>query len=207
MSNPTTGQASPGAVDRARDTVARTRFAVRTALGRTDGRLVFGGVALGYLLTYLWAIQDLLPGGFGQGIVVVSDPLAVAFRRTAALSFEAVALIDLGVVSYEFSPVNLLIGLVVAGLVGVNIAVSYLVWRQPAACGISPEKAVGTGLMGAIPALLSGTACCGPLILLVVGIQMTTALVTLFSVLLPIAVVALVGSLLYVGRQVNPALA
>lgn len=199
MAGATVGESTPGVV-------GRTRFAVAAALGRTDGRLVFGGVGVGYLLVYLYAIRDLLPGGSGRGLLVVRDPLSLLFRRTTTFSFEAVALLDVGVVTYEFSPVNLLVGLALAALVATNLAVSYLVWRQPAACGISPGSAAGTGLLGAVPALVSGSACCGPVVLLVVGIQASTAFITLFNVLLPVAAVALVASLLYVGRQVDPEL-
>lgn len=54
------------------------------------------------------------------------------------------------------------------------------------------------------PWLLSGVVCCGPTILFVVGIQASAGIITLFQWVLPIAVVALVGTLLWVGSQVQP---
>lgn len=63
-----------------------------------------------------------------------------------------------------------------------------------------------TGVLAGFPALFSGAACCGPTILLVAGIQASATLVTGFQLLVPVAVAMLVGSLLLVGRQVDPAL-
>jgi len=54
-----------------------------------------------------------------------------------------------------------------------------------------------------LPALLSGTVCCGPAILLVVGVQATAGLLAVFQWLLPVAVVLLVGSLFVVSRRVQ----
>ena len=90
-------------------------------------------------------------------------------------------------------------------LVGLNLAVAYGAWRRPAACGLPESKgaAGATGLLAGVPALLSGTVCCGPVILLVVGVQATAGLLAVFQWLLPVAVVLLVGSLFVVSRQVQ----
>jgi hypothetical protein len=97
---------------------------------------------------------------------------------------------------------NTLIGVLVAGLVGLNLAVSYLAWTQPAACGVGGPA---SGLAASVPALLSGAACCGPVVLLALGIQVSGILLTTVQYLLPVAVLLLVGSLLLVCRQVDPA--
>ncbi|MDY7081152.1 MAG: hypothetical protein SXQ77_01790, partial [Halobacteria archaeon] len=69
-----------------------------------------------------------------------------------------------------------------------------------------PEKC-GTrntvGVLSAVPALLSGTACCGPIILIALGIQASSLLIGVFGVLLPIAFLLLLGSLALTARQVN----
>lgn len=115
-------------------------------------------------------------------------------------SFEPIAILTVGPVTYLFS-LNTVIGLLVATLVGLNLSVSYLVWRQPSACGIGSQSA---GLLAGIPALLSGTACCGPVILLVVGLEATGTLLTVFEFLRPVSILLLVGTLFYIGRQVRP---
>ncbi|PSQ58400.1 MAG: hypothetical protein BRD23_07130 [Halobacteriales archaeon SW_9_67_25] len=88
-----------------------------------------------------------------------------------------------------------------AGLVGLNLALTYLVWRQPKACGIGGKSG---GLLASVPALLSGTACCGPVVLIVLGVQASGVLLRGFQFLLPAAMLLLVGSLVLVGRQVDP---
>ncbi|WP_206662565.1 hypothetical protein [Halorubrum sp. BOL3-1] len=103
--------------------------------------------------------------------------------------------------TYLFS-LNTVLGVGIAGLVGLNLGLTYLAWRQPAACGVGSSS---SGVIASVPAVLSGTACCGPVVLIVLGIQASGIVVTAFQFLLPIAVVLLVGSLVLVGRQIDPA--
>lgn len=181
--------------------VARTGYAVRASLDRTDARAVFVVTSVGYLLAYLYGIGHLAPGSGGFEFMVVPDAASRFFQPAlGTFSFEPIAIISAGPITYLFS-LNTVIGLVLAVLVGLNLAVSYLVWRQPKACGIGSRSA---GAFASIPALLSGTACCGPVLLIVLGVQASGVLLTAFEFLLPIATVLLVGSLLLVGRQVQP---
>ena len=186
---------------RLRGALSRTRAASAVTLRRRDAKLVFGVVTAGYLTLYLWAIGHLAPGLGGYGVTVVTDPLS-AFMRPALgpLSFTPVARIALGPVTYLFS-LNSVIGLALAALVGLNLAVTYLAWTQPNACGLGQST---SGILASVPAVLSGTACCGPMVLIVLGIQASGVLLTTFQFLLPLAVLMLVGSLVLVGRQVDP---
>lgn len=170
-------------------------------LRRRDTTLVFGVVTAGYPALYLLAIGHLAPGLSGYGVTVVSDPLS-AFLRPALgpFSFTPVARIALGPVTYLFS-LNSVIGLGLAALVGLNLAVTYLAWTQPSACGIGHST---SGFLASVPAVLSGTACCGPVVLIALGIQASGVLLTTFQFLLPLAVLVLVGSLVLVGRKVDP---
>lgn len=181
--------------------VGRTGYAVRASLGRTDARAVFGLTTIGYLLAYLYGLGHLAPGHGGYSFTIVPEATSRFFQPALGpFSFEPVAIVSVGPITYLFS-FNTVLGLGLALLVGVNLAVTYLVWRQPKACGIGSRSA---GAFASIPALLSGTACCGPVILLVLGVQASSAVMTTFEVLLPIAALLLVGSLLVVGRQVQP---
>ncbi|RXK51138.1 hypothetical protein [Halorientalis pallida] len=186
--------------DRVRRALGRTRSATRLVFRRRDSQVAFVTVTAIYLLLYLWAIGHLSAGLGGFDLLVVSDPLSKLLRpELGPFSFTPVARLALGPVTYLFS-LNSVLGLVLAGLVGVNGALTYLVWRQPRACGIGRSS---TGLLASIPALLSGTACCGPVVLLVVGVQASGVLLTGFQLLLPVAVTVLLGSLVLVGRQVT----
>ena len=183
------------------EAISRTRAAVGMTLHRRDGQAVFAVVTAVYLFVYLWGIGHLAAGLGGFSVTVVDDPVATLLQSEGAFSFRPIARVALGPITYLAS-LNTVIGGAVAALVGLNLSLSYLAWRQPAACGIGQSS---SGLIAGIPALLSGTACCGPVVLIAVGIQASSALLTAFQFLLPAAVLMLVGSLLLVGRQVTVA--
>jgi hypothetical protein len=181
--------------------------AVGGVLARRDGQAVFGSTVVGYLLLYSVAVGDLArsvtPGPVG--VSVVDRPLSRLVESTGPFQYEPIAFVQLGVVDYLFAPLNAAIGLGLAVLVGLNLAVAYGAWRRPAACGLPESGGTGgvAGLLAGVPALLSGTVCCGPAILLVVGVQATAGLLAVFQWLLPVAVVLLIGSLFVVSRRVQ----
>ncbi|MFB6252859.1 MAG: hypothetical protein ABEI27_14450 [Halobellus sp.] len=184
-------------------TVARTRAALDAAGGRGDSRLVFASAGLGYLAAYLFTVGDLaITGGSGGLSVRTAADLSRAVASLGFFRFDAIAVLSAGPIVYLFSPLNVLLGLSLGGLVGANLALTYLGIVQPQACGLESSA----GVLAGVPALLSGAACCGPTILLVVGIQASATIVTGFQFLVPIAFAMLVGSLLLVGRKVDPEL-
>lgn len=175
--------------------------AVRLTLGRRDSVAVVAAVTVGYLLVYLWATGDLsLRTGVDPRVLVIDDPLGRLFTRTGPVSFGAIATIDTGVVRLLLSPVNVAIGSVVAGLVGINLGMTFVAIRRPEACGIG----AGSGVLASVPALLSGTVCCGPVVLLAVGVQATAVVLTAFTWLLPVGVALLLASLASVASKIDP---
>ena len=175
---------------------------MRAAARRRDVGLVVFGSGLVYALVYLSAVGHLtIQPGIGFEVMVVQDPLARMFESgPGRFSYEPIAMIDLWLARYQFSPLNTIIGIVLAGLVGLNLGLSYLAVVQPRACGLG----TGSGVLAAIPALLAGGACCAPVILLVLGITAGGMLLTVISWLLPVGVVLLVGSLVYLALQIDP---
>jgi hypothetical protein len=192
------------ATTKATGVVRRTRAALGRAAERRDSRTVFLVVGTGYLLLYLVTVGNLsfVDGGAGALTIRFARDAARAFASVGFFRFDAVALVSVGGVTYLFSPLNLLVGAFLSTLVGANGALTYLALVQPRACGIEASSGVFAG----IPALLSGAACCGPTILLVVGVQASATLVTGFQLLVPVAVLLLVASLLLMGRTVDPTL-
>lgn len=178
----------------------QTRAAVGLTLERKDGVLVTVGTAVAYLLLYLVATQALVAGRGGFDLTIAANPWDLLFRQNGVLSFEPIALVDLGIVRLLLSPPEILVAGGIAALVGLNLGLSYLAWRQPAACGISP----GAGMFAAVPALLSGSACCAPVLLIILGIQASGLLIVAFDVLLPVSVLLLLGSLFLVARRIRP---
>jgi hypothetical protein len=186
---------------RSKALAAKTRDATALTLSRRDALVVVGVVTVGYLLVYLWALGHLAPGLGGYSVTVVADPLGKLLEPALGpFSYTPVAQVRLGPVTYLFS-FNSVIGFGLSVLVGLNLGLTYLAWRQPKACGIGQSS---TGILASVPAVLSGTACCGPVVLIVLGIQASSALLTTFQFLLPLSVVMLVGSLVLVSRQINP---
>lgn len=178
----------------------QTRAAVGLTLQRKDGVLVTVGTAVAYLVLYLVATQALIRGRGEFDLTIAANPSKLLFRQNGVLSFEPIALVDLVVVRLLVSPPELLIAGGIAVLVGLNLGLSYLAWRQPAACGISP----GAGVFAAVPALLSGSACCAPVLLIILGIQASGLLIVAFDVLLPVSVLLLLASLFLVARRIRP---
>lgn len=188
-------------VGRSVGTVRRTKIVIATALAARGPRLVFAASTLLYLAVYLYAIGHLRPGLGGFELTVVADPLGTFLQpELGPLSFRPIASLRLGPVTLLVS-FNMAIGLGLAALVGLNLAVTALAWTQPKACGVAGRSA---GVFAGLPALVSGTACCGPLVALALGIQLSSALLTTVQFLVPLAAVLLVASLLWVGGRVEP---
>jgi hypothetical protein len=181
----------------------RTGAALGVAARRRDSRLVVLAATLSYFVVYLATVGDLALGGAGGGVSVrVVDDLSRAVASQGFFRFGAIAVVGAGPVTYLFSPLNAALALVLSVLVGANVGLTYLGLIQPRACGLESS----TGVIAGIPALLSGAACCGPTILLVVGVQASATIITGFQFLVPLALALLIGSLLAVGRQVDPEL-
>jgi hypothetical protein len=179
--------------------LGQLRGALALARSRRDGTVAFTVGTVAYLLVYLVATGNLaVREGIGVDFRVADDPFGKLLERTGPTSFEPIALVDVAVARLLVAPGDLALGGVLAALVGANLALTYLAVVQPKACGID----AGAGALAAVPALLSGTACCGPVVLLAVGVTASGALVSLFAWLLPIGVLSLLGSLAYVATKI-----
>jgi len=148
--------------------------------------LFLGG---GYLVLFLAALRDLTPGGEGFGFLHV--PWTRMFERTGAVTFEAVAQVTVPGWTLLLSPLNLLIGSVLAGLAALNLVVTWVAFRQPAACRFNRSA----GILASLPALLAGSACCAPVLVLLLGIQLSSLMMSVFQVLIPLSAVLLLATL------------
>lgn len=171
------------------------------AVRRRDSSGVLVIVTLLYLGAFLWAIGDLRFQSVGFDLLLVNEPFARTFESApGAYIHEPIALVDLWVVRLLFSPLNVLLGFVISALAGLNLALSYLAVTQPKSCGVGAT----TGVFASIPALLAGSACCAPVLFIVLGITASSTLLTLFTWLLPIAVGLLLASLVYLTGKIDP---
>ncbi|MCE8041525.1 hypothetical protein HOP60_05055 [Halomonas daqingensis] len=152
-----------------------------------------------YALLYLWLTGDIMGGGHG-GWLALFPAWERVWELRGPFQFEPVGLFFLGRVVWTFSPVNTLLALVVGLLVGLNVMAGWRVWRSPQHCSLS---AGSTGLLGALPALLAGGACCAPLLLIWLGLPFAGALASLAPMLLPVAVLLLLLGLWSAARRLE----
>lgn len=187
---------------RIRSRLDTTRLVARGVVRQRGPLAVLLAVTVAYLGTFLWVLGDIVVhSGAGVSVFVADNPLSRAFRPApGAFLFQPVALLELGVLVWEFSPINTLLGLAIASLVGLNLAFSYLAVTQPRSCGLSTSA----GVFASIPGLLAGSTCCAPVILLVFGIQASGILLTAFVWLLPASIALLLVTLVYVAGKVDP---
>lgn len=181
---------------------------VGQALARRRYRLVAAGATVAYLLVYLAAIRDLtvVPGGVRRFVdppaaQVVPDWTGRMFEQLALFHFEPVAAVyPTDQVELLVSPLNVLTGLVLGALVGLNMAVGWYAsaaaraCRAPAAAG---RARMFGGLLGALPGFMVGTACCAPALAIALGAQFAVLLTAVRSWFVPVAVLILVTTLLW----------
>lgn len=155
-------------------------------------------VALVYLAVFQIAVGDLTIDGAARpaSMLAITDWESLLFRTRAPFQFEAVAVLEAPFLVWLLSPMNLIIGTTLGLLTGLQIALVRIVRRCAVACGLSPA----TGLLAGLPGLLAGHACCAPTLLILLGVQMTTSLITLMGLLIPTAVVFLLLGLVLTLR-------
>ncbi|MFC7069047.1 hypothetical protein [Halobaculum lipolyticum] len=180
--------------------LTRTRRALAAALTDRVATGVLLASAVGYVAVSLVAVGDLgrssAPVVAEEGAVAVTVVAAPVGR---ALVGEAVALATVGPVELLVTPATLLATAGLGALVGANLALSALAWRTPAACTVSPASGLAAGL----PALLSGTACCGPAVFLLLGLQATGVALTAIAWLRPVAALLLAASLVWAAWRLD----
>ncbi|MCP3757246.1 hypothetical protein [Streptomyces sp. TBY4] len=184
---------------------------LRAALGVRRYRRTGLAAAAVVLVAYLFSIGDLAVSASGRfaGVPVVRTAPGQLFQARAPYLFEPVLALHPGpYVGVFLSPVNLLLGAVVAALVGANVAVAGFAAGQAAACrGTRYAR-----LLGVLPAFLLGFACCVPAFLLVLGTGTAAALlpvlIPLRPVFYPLTLLMLVSTLVWgtsrLHRQVPP---
>lgn len=161
-------------------------------------------IALGYLALYSIITQLIMvnPVDSGFGIVILDNWANLIFRSRAPFNWEPIGFIALGNVQIFLAIPNLIFGLFIGLLVGANLSISAYTYRARTVCNLRPTSSV----VSAIPALLTGIACCGPTFLLSLGIasaSVTIAFLTILPFLFPLAIIGLVTSLTWSGRKIS----
>lgn len=157
------------------------------------------GAGFLYFLFYLYAVGQLAVRGVvsperGRAFVVAPDWPSKLLEPISGYTFEPVAALYLFEGSALFlAPLNLLIGLVLGGLIALNVATAAYSLAAVRSC----RRLSWTGLLGSLPALLTGFACCVPTVGLVLGTNLALALISVQTFLLPLGVAGLTAGLLW----------
>lgn len=152
-----------------------------------------------YFLFYLYAVGQLAVRGVvtpvgSPAFVVDPEWVSKLFDPIAGYTFEPAAAIYLpGGAAILLAPPNLLIGLALGGLIALNVATAAYSLSAVRSC----RRLSWTGLLGSLPALLTGFACCVPTIGLVLGANLALALISVQTFLLPLGVAALAAGLFW----------
>lgn len=194
--------------DRVVRAVRATLRTLREALSSRRERWIFGVAGTLILVLYLLAIGDLAISALGRwssapGVRIAPDAL---FKVRAPWLFEPMLEVHVGAHLAAFlSPINLLLGVSVAALAGLNIAVAAYGARQAVACrrpGYSRSLAV-------LPAFLLGFACCVPTFVLALGAGTAAAILPVLlpirPLFYPLTLVLLLGALVWGGHRVRSA--
>ncbi len=170
------------------------------ALGKPGRRWTALSIGILYLVLYLYAIGQL---SLGSNVVspqgapaFILDPgwAAKLVEPIAGYTFEPVAALYVfeGLAIF-IAPLNLLIGALLGGLVALNVASAAYALATVRTC----RRLSSTGLLGSLPALLTGFVCCVPTVGLVLGANLALTLISLQIFLLPASMAGLFMSLVW----------
>lgn len=152
-----------------------------------------------YFLFYLYAVGQLVVGGIvspqsNPAFMVAPNWASKLLDPIAGYTFEPVAALYLLEGTALFlAPLNLLIGLVLGGLIALNVASAAYSLATVRSC----RRLSWTGLLGSLPALLTGFACCVPTVGLVLGANLALALISVQTFLLPLGIAGLAAGLFW----------
>lgn len=162
----------------------------------SDGWLI-GLLAGAYGLLYLYMLGDIDIGYSGWGWHHLPWQWSHIWAQRSPWQFEALAMLEAGVLVILLSPVNLLVATALATLLGLNLH-GMLALRRTARCTVISSA-------GVWPSLLAGGACCAPSLLLLLGIPGLGAFASLFAWMLPLAGVLLLASRVWQRLKGAPA--
>ncbi len=185
------------------DTVKSSLHEIWVALSTKRSKIILLVTSVAYLLFYFVVTGILFLGGSGSFTVFVSESwLSLILRERTPFNWEPIGFISLGALTIFLAIPNIIFGVITAGLVGANISVSAYTYAARTMCRINPSQSV----LSAVPALLTGVACCGPTLLLSLGIAsatLTVAFVSFLPFLFPLALLGLISSLFWAGWRIS----
>jgi len=182
------------------------RRIIGQALRRLHVRWIALAAGMAYLLLYLYSLghlivdRNVLAPGDTPSFIVVPDWTTKSFERVGGFAYEPVAALYLAQgLTFFLAPLNLFIGAFLATLIALNVATTAYALTVARSC----RRLSWTGLLGSLPGLLTGFACCVPTVAFVLGANLVLALISVQMFLLPLSVASLVIGLGWTLQRVR----
>jgi len=182
------------------------RRIIGQALRRPHVRWIALAAGMAYLLLYLYSLghlivdRDVVAPGDTPSFIVVPDWTTKSFERVGGFAYEPVAALYVARgVTLFIAPLNLFIGAILATLIALNVATTAYALTVARSC----RRLSWTGLLGSLPGLLTGFACCVPTVAFVLGANLVLALISVQMFLLPLSVASLVLGLGWTLQRVR----
>jgi hypothetical protein len=109
------------------------------------------------------------------------------FRQRAPFLFEPIGTLYLGQLNLFISLPNIFLASLLGVLAALNLAISHYNFNK---LGLRGGRGA-ISLLGTLPTILSGAACCVPTLILVIGIQFTATLAAVWPFFVPFSFVLL----------------
>ena len=150
-----------------------------------------------FVVLYLAVTQFLIlerrigtAGGFFE-VRIAENWLELMFRQRAPFLFEPIGVLSAGMLKLFISVPNILLAVALGTLVASNLTVSYYSFHTLSLRG--PRGIMA--LLGTVPAIISGAACCVPTLILVIGLQFTATLAAMWPFFVPLSFLLLIAAL------------
>lgn len=168
---------------------------------RNTAIIIFAAYTAIYLFVTQFLVISVDPGDNpAWSFLIVSNWSELIFRQRAAFLFESIGSVHVTPYLTIFLSIpNLILAFALSTLVALNITVSYYTFHKT---GLRGAKGFVT-LAGTIPALLGGAACCVPTLILVLGLQFTATLSSVWPWFMPASFVLLFLSLWWALRHAS----
>lgn len=153
-----------------------------------------------FLILYLWSIDNLSFGVKDFSLSIRSNWMDLLLKERVAFIWEPIGSFSMGFYEFFISVPNILLGGSLAFLVFLNVFLGFFTYRMPKTCDVRPS-----GLLGVLPAALTGFACCAPTFLLALGpvaSAFAAPFVKIRPFLIPVSFILLIAGFFMMMRNI-----
>lgn len=185
------------------------KISVLNTMLRLKYVLITLSITIGFTIIYFALINYIFIARTSAGFnfLLLDNWSELFFRERASFNWEPFVQISIGTLRINISFFNLLLGLVLGFIAGINISLSvFSLTEAPKACRVNPAS----GILSIVPSFFSGFLCCAPTFIVALGLS--SAALTLFFIdvlpfLIPAAIISSMAVFFYTVRKLNKGLA